>query len=65
MVSNKGTIMAVSHSQYREDKVSFGMICYSDYNTVLLSVLLHTLGYKDFLLLCRSGVVQRRPESSS
>lgn len=48
MVSNKGTIMAVSHSQYREDKVSFGTICYIDYDTVLLSVLLHTLGYKRF-----------------
>lgn len=50
MVSNKGTIMAVSHSQYREDKVSFGTICYIDYDTVLLSVLLHTLGYKRFSL---------------
>lgn len=39
MVSNKGTIMAVSHTQYREDKVSFGIICYVDFDSFIVSVI--------------------------
>ncbi|KAK7124783.1 hypothetical protein R3I94_018991 [Phoxinus phoxinus] len=35
MVSNKGTIMAVSHTQYREDKASFDMELYNESLKVL------------------------------
>ncbi|XP_056110497.1 replication protein A 14 kDa subunit [Rhinichthys klamathensis goyatoka] len=35
MVSNKGTIMAVSHTQYREDKVSFDLELYNESLKVL------------------------------
>jgi len=55
--------MAVSYTQYREDKVSFGIICFIDYGSFIVGIICTGMIKKICLLLCRSGTVQRKPEN--
>ncbi len=56
MVSNKGAIMAVSYTQYREDKISFGTHYYIDSEFYFFHCMHWDVNH--FHLFCRSGAVQ-------